>query len=287
MITICILNYNDFQTTEKLVREIKDYKNIDHVVVVDNNSSDDSYSRLSLLISEKVTVIQTERNGGYGYGNNYGIRYAIRQYNSQQICICNPDISISEEALQKCSDFISNNNNCIMVAPLMVDSKGVPQANCAWPIQPGLNYLLYSLKICGRLFDNLYKDLLEELTPYKADCIAGSCLLIDVKKFEEIGFYDENIFLYCEETLIGLKARLHEYDSFILRDVSFKHLHSVSINKSISSIVKQKKIMWDSRLYVLKKYYHWGKIKMLFAEIISKISIMEEELAHFRRSRGQ
>ena len=44
-----IINYNDFKTTEKLINNIKDYKVIDEIVIVDNNSTDDSKNKLSKI----------------------------------------------------------------------------------------------------------------------------------------------------------------------------------------------------------------------------------------------
>ena len=67
---VCILNYNDFETTQKLVEKMRRFSIIDHIVVVDNHSTDDSYDKLCLLEDEMVIVIQTPKNGGYGYGNN-------------------------------------------------------------------------------------------------------------------------------------------------------------------------------------------------------------------------
>lgn len=278
MLTFCILNYNDPTTTTLLLKEITGYECIDKIVVVDNCSTDNSLEVLSAYQSEKVRIISTDRNGGYGYGNNYGILYAKANFKSKYICIANPDISISEAALQKCEQFIRTQKDCIIVAPIMVDRDENRQVGCGWPIQSGIRYLLFSLKVIGKYFNDYYEDLLKGMTPYVVDCVAGSCLLIDSDKFVDIGLYDEKLFLYCEETLIGIKARKNKYASYILRDITFKHLHSVSISKTIQSNVKQKKLMWESRLYVLRNYYNWNACKMVFAGMISCISIFEEKL---------
>ena len=41
-----IINYNDYETTKTLIDNIKDYKSIYKIIVVDNNSTDDSYPNL-------------------------------------------------------------------------------------------------------------------------------------------------------------------------------------------------------------------------------------------------
>ena len=75
MKTSCvILNYNDAQTVIEQVKRIYQYSSLDYIVVVDNCSTDNSWEELQALKekSEKISLIQTEKNGGYGAGNNAG-----------------------------------------------------------------------------------------------------------------------------------------------------------------------------------------------------------------------
>ncbi|MFR5732279.1 MAG: glycosyltransferase family 2 protein [Clostridium sp.] len=81
-----ILNYNDAETTEKLVKQIADYDVLHQIIVVDNASTDDSLERLRKLESDanasqsgKVRVISADHNGGYGSGNNLGVRCGAEQ----------------------------------------------------------------------------------------------------------------------------------------------------------------------------------------------------------------
>ncbi len=67
---IVILNYNDSETTVKLLDMIKEYKILESIVVVDNNSTDNSYEVLKKFENNKIKVIKSKINKGYGYGNN-------------------------------------------------------------------------------------------------------------------------------------------------------------------------------------------------------------------------
>lgn len=73
---LIVLNYNDAETTLEFVEMAKTCNAIDKIVVVDNCSTDYSLSKLTCLKSDKIDVIQTDKNGGYAYGNNFGCRYA-------------------------------------------------------------------------------------------------------------------------------------------------------------------------------------------------------------------
>ena len=69
---IVVLNYNDYKTTIKFLEMIKEYKGISKVVVVDNNSTDESGERLKRYIDNRVVLLEAKENRGYGAGNNIG-----------------------------------------------------------------------------------------------------------------------------------------------------------------------------------------------------------------------
>ena len=83
-----ILNYNDADTTIEAVERIRDFCTIDHVIVVDNASTDDSAARIGSFLygleeerpedaeEQRYMLVISDKNGGYGYGNNIGVRYA-------------------------------------------------------------------------------------------------------------------------------------------------------------------------------------------------------------------
>ena len=53
-----IVNYNDFSNTKRLLENVKDYKCLSNIVIVDNNSSDDSFSKLKEFESNRITIIK-------------------------------------------------------------------------------------------------------------------------------------------------------------------------------------------------------------------------------------
>ena len=95
-----IINFNDAETTAALVKRIQSYDCIRSVLVVDNCSTDDSLEKLNELEDRnKIVVLKTEYNGGYGYGNNFGVRYAYEVLGERNVLIVNPDVTFSESCL--------------------------------------------------------------------------------------------------------------------------------------------------------------------------------------------
>lgn len=275
MTGVCILNYNDAETTLILVEKISNYSIIDHIVIVDNYSTDDSYDRLKSIKNKKVNIIQSKKNGGYGSGNNIGVKYLVDTYACDYVVICNPDVSFEEQCIQVCVDFLMNNTSAVCVAPQMLDRKGDVVRDCVWPITSGLTYLCFSLAIIGRFFKTTYKEL-GDGNIKNVDCVAGSLLIIDSAKFIDSGMYDEKLFLYCEETTLGIRFKKKQYYTYFLPQTVFVHLHSVSISKSFKKEIARKRLMWDSRLYVMKEYYNWNVLQMMFAKTIRFIALCEE-----------
>lgn len=109
-IGMVILNYNDYKTTIELIELIKNYDVIDHIVIVDNLSTNDSFKKLQKYTNKKIELIKSNKNGGYSYGNNYGAFYLINQYNIDILFIANPDVEFSEVFIQKISEILSTNN---------------------------------------------------------------------------------------------------------------------------------------------------------------------------------
>lgn len=275
MIIYIVLNYNDYKTTIQCIETVKAYsKTISKIIVVDNCSTDESFNELCKLTDSNIEVIKSNYNGGYGAGNNFGIRYAIKKYNAKHIVISNPDVYIEEKTIKACYDFLSHRSDTLCTVPLMLDKFGRPNYGCVWRIPTWSEYLFFSFYLGKHIS---FKYSLQKFNEkcFECDCVAGSWLMIDVDKFADIGMYDENVFLYCEETLIGIKAKQKNYKNFILPQYSFVHMHSVSISKSIKSVFKQQQIMWKSRLYVLSEYYQVNIFYIYFAYIISKLALVE------------
>ena len=63
MIDVLTLNYNDALTTISFVKSIENFSCVKNILIVDNHSSDDSLERLLEIESEKIHVVQTEKNG--------------------------------------------------------------------------------------------------------------------------------------------------------------------------------------------------------------------------------
>lgn len=277
MIDLLVLNYNDYDTTVKLVSSVVNYSTISHILVVDNCSTDDSYINLLKINNSKIDVIRANYNGGYGAGNNLGINYLFDKYKSKYILLANPDVSINESSILKMEKFLESNPNYVAVAPHMCDKNGRRQANAGWNIPKKSSYIL-SMSIVGAFlihpgsvdWDNhLGKNYID------VDAISGSLFMMNSQLMMNNGMYDENVFLYCEETILGFKFKKAGLKSAILTDDEYIHHHSVSISKTYKTELSKRKLILKSRHYVLKNYYNASIIECLLARFFEGVSLLE------------
>ena len=89
ILSIILLNYNGYKDTLKCIKSIQENeKSLNYkIIVVDNNSKDDSIKMLSKI--EDIILIQRDINDGFAGGNNLGIKYALNKFNSKYILLLN------------------------------------------------------------------------------------------------------------------------------------------------------------------------------------------------------
>lgn len=276
MIDILTLNYNDAETTLSFVNKVKNYACVSHVVVVDNASTDDSYNQLKTIESDRVVLIRSNSNNGYGAGNNIGIRYIKGHFHTQRVLLANPDVIIEEEVLLALDKYMSVNMQCAIAAPFMCDKQGNKQPHSAFKL-PTLSQYVMSLDILTSKFHTpmRYKNLVNTSDEaIKVGAVSGSCFMLDVDKFIEVGGFDERIFLYCEEVVLGKKMQSHHYDITLCPQLCFIHNHSVTISKNYRSKVSRKALLYKSKLFVIEHYFNASVMVMLMAKGLSKISLL-------------
>ncbi|MDB6226970.1 glycosyltransferase [Lactobacillus amylovorus] len=276
-ITCQILNFNDYATVEKIVKSILDFTIFDYILIVDNASTDNSLKMLKNKYrqNQKIKIISTGRNGGYGYGNNFGINYAYKKLKSEYIVVTNPDVLFSQTTISEMVKVIKQKNAAIVSAVQFVN--GEPIKDKAWKVPTALEWTLSETKRWGkRAFkkyhytDEFFKEKISQV-----ECVPGAMFLINAQDFLEVGGYDESMFLYGEETTLGLKFKQRGFKTYLINNIKYDHEHSASINKTFPHVLQQIKILHKSKLYFYKRYLKLNKFKYLFNKLILSTLILK------------
>ena len=197
-LSIVILNYNVRYFLEQCVLSVeKAIKNIDaEIIVVDNNSTDDSVAMIRAHFPA-VRLIANTDNAGFPKGNNIGVAQAKGEY----ICILNPDTVVAEDTFEKVLAFAETKGDLGIVGVRLIDGTGkfLPESKRGIPT-PWVAFTKVSglYKVSDRLNRYYAADLLENENG-KVEILVGAFMVMKRELYNEIGGFDENCFMYSDD----------------------------------------------------------------------------------------
>lgn len=280
-VSCVIVNYNDAKTVKKLLEHIRGYDLLERIVVVDNASTDDSPEILKAEQDEKVVVISAGKNGGYGSGNNLGVRYCMDDIGASHVILANPDVLFSETCIRNMLHVFAEHPDVGVVAASMKNPGGTISRNCF-----RLHGFFGELLAMGPVSRRLFRPLLEYPEKYFGDKAAvfvdgvhGSMLMVDTAAFQECGGYDEDMFLYQEEAVLAVKMKTSGCRTVLLLNTTYFHEHSVSIKKTYRDLMARQRLRHESVMHYFKHYLHINKMQEWIAKLWFRGIMLEIRLA--------
>ena len=267
-----IINYNDYKTTKRLLDNIKDYKVIDKIYVVDNHSTDDSYENLKKLKIKRYEVIETPSNKGFAYALNIGAKKAIDDLGNVDIIFSNSDIIInSNEDLEDLKKTLDK-RIVGLVGPVVVQNG---KLNRGWHLPSPKNEILSNLPGIEKKFNkkNFYDDFYYKGDSSEVEVISFCFFLIKSEVLKEINYFDDNTFLYYEENITASKLKRTQYKTLINNNVTIIHDHSISVDKNISYINKYK-ILKQSQMYFETNYNNANSIEKILLKVTIRLTLL-------------
>lgn len=222
-ISIVIVTYNSHNLIIDCLESIFKYNTIGEnleVIVVDNSSSEQEkmFSDISNRYGGRVVLIDSGKNGGYGFGNNIG----IKQSNSDIIIVMNPDVRLVEPIFKRIVNKFADST----IGLLGVD---FVDGSCPYYFKRGHASLLKSVFPHYYIWRKKYNP--NEMY------MSGSFLAFKKEAFIKAGCFDENIFMYSEEADITNRLLLNGYRVIWCNDLKVLHLaHGRSFNPHLNQI---------------------------------------------------
>ena len=267
---IVIVNYNDYKTTKRLIDNIKDYKVFDKIVIVDNKSSDNSLKELKKLENKRIAVIDSGKNKGYSYALNVGCKYLIDKYKECKIIVSNSDIIIqSENDIKDLFELVKGKN--VIVGPTIIEGNNL---NRGWIVPKPMDDVAMNILGLYKKYQKrhlMYQDSYYNKDISKVGTVSGCFFAISSKHLEEMGYFDENVFLYYEENIMGVKTKDLGKNIIVANNIDVIHDHAVSIDKSLKRI-KKYDILKNSQYYFEKTYNHASKGELFLLRLTNKIT---------------
>lgn len=209
-LSVIILNYNVRYFLEQCVLSVQEaIAALDaEIIVIDNNSSDDS----CLMMKEKfpsVKLIQNKENFGFPKGNNIGVSEAQGKY----ICILNPDTVVAEDTFVKILAFAEEKQDLGIIGCKLIDGTGnfLPESKRGIPT-PWVAFTkifgLYKVFPKSRIFNRYYAQNLDPNQTGKVEILVGAFMLMERALYLDLKGFDENCFMYADD--IDLSYRVLE-----------------------------------------------------------------------------
>ena len=175
-----------------------------HVTVVDNASPDATPEAVAGLPLE---LVRSPHNGGFSYGCNLG----AKRGEAPLVLFLNPDARIGPADLEALSRALAEHPSAALVGPRIRE----PDGELAWsqrrfPRQRSTfaqALFLHRVRPRAGWTDELIRDPAAYERPGAPDWVSGACMLVRRATFESVGGFDEDFFLYCEDTDLCRRLR--------------------------------------------------------------------------------
>jgi hypothetical protein len=249
ILSIITLNYKKPELTISCISSLNEQfaKELAHgeieIVVVDNDSQDDSVKQIEKTIKENdykhVHIIANDKNAGFGAGCNLGALQAKGKF----VLFLNNDTIAKDRSILEMTEYMEKNSDIAILGGQLRNNDGSLQ-NSVGAFYTPMSLLL--LLLGAQRFGLVDKNP-EEIQ--KVDWVKGALMLIRRDVFKKLDGFDENIFMYTEDMELCYRANLAGYKTYFYPFTNVFHKDQGSSNRSFAIIQ-----IYKSLVYFYKKH---------------------------------
>jgi len=215
--------------SEKVIDDCIKSINQNVPVIVVEHSNNHSFKENLEHRYKNLKCILSKSNLGMGTGNNIGIKAAKTEY----VLILNPDVILEKNAIEE----------------LFLASSKLPSFTILAPLEKNFtNYGMFGQRI-------LNKSL--EESPFKVDFVDGFAMLLNKKQLKEKVYFDENFFMYLENTDLCKRIVNNQGSIFVVPKSKINHLAARAVDERFRDEIEFSRNwhwIW-SKFYFNKKHF--------------------------------
>lgn len=281
LVYIIVLNYNNWFDTIECLESLKklNYNNF-KVILIDNNSTDDSFSKLNEYLGNDKTIkelnltfIRSTSNRGYAYGNNIGLKIALNDENFKYAWVLNNDTIVGKNSLKYLVDYYSlqrsNGTKLGLLGSKLIFYYTSNIIQCVggkyrgffgFPKQIGL----------GKNVDDI-----NNVNEDKIDYVSGAAVFVSEDFLRVVGLMSEDYFLYFEELDWAMRGKRLNYTLGYCNLSHVYHKDGASTKKDIKKLASSPFSDFHftrSKILFTKKFYKSRLLLIYFSFIIVVIN---------------
>lgn len=268
-LSIIIVSYNTKKITLECVKSVIQYtKEVSfEIIIIDNNSSDESVSAIAKLNNSKIKIIQNTENKGFGRANNQGIKEAKGRY----VLFLNSDTLLEGTVLDRMIMWMDERPDIgISSCKLLNKDHSVQGTGGYFPTLPRvfswmtIQDLPFVDSIIKPFHPMKEKSFIKGDTfytsPKELDWVTGAFMLVRSEVFDSVSGFDNDYFMYTEEVDFCYRAKKKNWKVYYNPKWSIIHYGGASgtVEKSIAQEFEGVKLFYQkhySRLsYTLLRY---------------------------------
>ncbi|MFA7074584.1 MAG: glycosyltransferase family 2 protein [Endomicrobiaceae bacterium] len=275
---IIIVSYNSLVWLRKTLDSLNKFYLPDSkynvtVTVVDNASTDSTVQMLQRSY-QRVNLIQSDINAGFSAGNNLALKLSKADF----IMLLNSDMECTEKSnFDKLINYLDLNGDIGIITPKILLADGKMDKACHRG-EPGVLDVFFYFAGFEKLFPKIklftkYHLLEKDLSSvHEVDAVTGACMIMKNSVLKEIGYFDEQFFMYSEDMDLCRRFREKGYKIIFHPDVEVIHhkyksgLSSTDqkIKTKISNHFYKSFLLYYDKYYADKFYYRLVRIFLSF-----------------------
>ncbi len=290
-LSIIILNFNAKDFLKNCVQSIKesDLRDLPYeIILVDNASADGSQEEIKKLGKEQnIKTVLNEVNLGFAAGNNVG----VKKTDSKYLLFLNPDTRVSKSAIKQMFEFSEENADVGVCGPSLIypDGELTSAAHRGFPTPwNAMSHFIGLRRIFpkSKLFAGYTMGWeLNNKNPHEVDALSGAAFFVRRGAGEEVGWWDEDYFLYGEDIDFCFKLKEKGWKVYFLPQAKILHHHGVSsgikhqtqnVTTADQSTKKRAiKASTDAMRIFYKKHYKNKYPKIVTSSVLFGIGLLE------------
>ena len=245
LLSVIIVNYNSTEYVVDCLESI--FRNCSHLslqlIVVDNASPDNGQLVIAKRYGERIEMIESTYNRGFGGACNLGLQRAEGRY----ILFLNPDTVLLNDAFSPLVSYAEHYPDTALGA-ILLNADHQPSNSYSSFLTPW-NILLSALGYHGNVH---YKEVLR---PLSVDFITGADLFVSHEIMDRIGGFDERFFMYCED--VDLQKRMADAGirRIIVPGPQIVHYDGGSYQQKKKRSARRRYEADKSKMIYVKKHY--------------------------------
>jgi GT2 family glycosyltransferase len=220
MVSVILVNYNNLEGTREAVKSVKQRSPESEIIIVDNNSKDESVEGLRREFAD-IKLIALSENKGFGAGNNKGAAVAHGEY----LLFLNSDTLLLEDTPSLLAAMMEADRHIAACGPRLVNGDNTFQLSFGsdpsllneWKLRRIRRGLLRGNASVRTELESRY------LGKREIDWVTGAAIMVRRDVFEKVGGFDETFFMYFEDA--DLCRRIRELGLKVLFSPSSSVVH--------------------------------------------------------------